>query len=152
MAGTTTPIWSTRLGALAPQLADALAAFQQDLGASGRTTLTLCMTEFGRRAAENGDGGTDHGHGGVMIALGGGIAGGRVIAKTASGPGWPLPNLLQRRGPAGDDRLPRRVRRGAQPAHARERVRSGACLPELQRLRVEFPGAVHVTAPAPPWA
>jgi len=84
----------TRLGALAPQLADALAAFHQDLGAQAATTLTLCMTEFGRRAAENGDGGTDHGHGGVMIALGGGIAGGRVITKNNQWPGLATANLF----------------------------------------------------------
>jgi uncharacterized protein (DUF1501 family) len=39
------------------------------------------MTEFGRRVAQNGGAGTDHGHGGVMFALGGGIAGGRLILK-----------------------------------------------------------------------
>ena len=75
-------------------LADSLAAFQQDLGAQGATTHTLCMTEFGRRAAENGDGGTDHGHGGVMIALGGGIAGGRVITKNGQWPGLATANLF----------------------------------------------------------
>ncbi len=83
-----------RLAALGPDLADALAAFYQDLGAQAATTLTLCMTEFGRRAAENGDGGTDHGHGGVMIALGGGIAGGRVITKNGQWPGLAPGNLF----------------------------------------------------------
>jgi uncharacterized protein (DUF1501 family) len=76
-----------RLGDRGPTLADALAAFHEDLGPQAATTLTLCMTEFGRRPAENGDGGTDHGHGGVMIALGGGIAGGRVLTKDGQWPG-----------------------------------------------------------------
>lgn len=66
-------------------LAASLAAFHQDLGDCANTTLTLCMTEFGRNVAENGNLGTDHGRGGVMLALGGGIAGGRVITAN----GWP---------------------------------------------------------------
>jgi uncharacterized protein (DUF1501 family) len=45
------------------------------------------MTEFGRRIDENGGDGTDHGHGGVMMAMGGGIAGGRVIVKDGVWPG-----------------------------------------------------------------
>jgi uncharacterized protein (DUF1501 family) len=67
-------------------LAASLAAFHADLGAHAATTLTLAMTEFGRRVPENGSGGTDHGHGGVMMALGGGIAGGRVLL---AGDTWP---------------------------------------------------------------
>lgn len=47
----------------------------------------LAMTEFGRRVDENGGDGTDHGHGGVMTALGGGIAGGRVILRDGAWPG-----------------------------------------------------------------
>jgi uncharacterized protein (DUF1501 family) len=41
------------------------------------------MTEFGRTARENGTAGTDHGTGGLMIAAGGALKGGRVIAD------WP---------------------------------------------------------------
>ncbi|MEO6027226.1 MAG: DUF1501 domain-containing protein [Candidatus Binatia bacterium] len=70
---------------VAPDLALSLAAFHADLGAHATSTLTLAMTEFGRRVAENGTDGTDHGHGGVMLALGGGIAGGRVLLRGA----WP---------------------------------------------------------------
>lgn len=40
-----------------------------------RVTLVV-MTEFGRRVQQNANGGTDHGHGGVMTILGGGINGG----------------------------------------------------------------------------
>ena len=43
----------------------------------------VTMTEFGRRAYENASGGTDHGHGSVMLALGGGVAGGKVYSD------WP---------------------------------------------------------------
>lgn len=83
----------TRLAPLGQELAGGLAAFQQDLGTRADATLTLCMTEFGRRAAENGGNGTDHGHGGVMIALGGGIAGGRVVLKNGQWPGLAPANL-----------------------------------------------------------
>jgi uncharacterized protein (DUF1501 family) len=41
------------------------------------------MTEFGRTARENGTRGTDHGTASAMLALGGGIKGGRVVAD------WP---------------------------------------------------------------
>ncbi|MBF5081466.1 DUF1501 domain-containing protein [Quadrisphaera sp. INWT6] len=60
------------------ELATALAAFDADLGPrmSGVTVLTL--SEFGRRAGENGSGGLDHGHGNLVLALGGGVVGGRV--------------------------------------------------------------------------
>jgi uncharacterized protein (DUF1501 family) len=41
------------------------------------------MSEFGRTVKENGNGGTDHGHGNVMWLLGGGIRGGKVYGKWA---------------------------------------------------------------------
>lgn len=68
-------------------LAACLAAFSADLGAHAASTLTLAMTEFGRRVAENGGRGTDHGHGGVMFALGGGVRGGRVLLSNGTWPG-----------------------------------------------------------------
>lgn len=76
----------------AVELNGALKAFRVDLCNSGGTnyldrTLTLCMTEFGRRVAQNGGAGTDHGHGGVMLALGGGISGGRLLLKNDAWPG-----------------------------------------------------------------
>jgi uncharacterized protein (DUF1501 family) len=76
----------------AVELNTALKAFRDDLYNSGGTnyldrTLTLCMTEFGRRVAQNGGAGTDHGHGGVMFAIGGGIAGGKLILKNDDWPG-----------------------------------------------------------------
>ena len=37
------------------------------------------MTEFGRTAAENGSGGTDHGTGGAMLYAGGALKGGQVL-------------------------------------------------------------------------
>jgi uncharacterized protein (DUF1501 family) len=74
-----------QLEAQAADLGGSLAAFHEDLGAHADRTLLLAMSEFGRTAAENGAVGTDHGRAGVMWALGGGIAGGRVLTRA----GWP---------------------------------------------------------------
>ncbi len=64
--------------------AESLGAFHKDLFADDMTEISVVvMSEFGRNVAENGSEGTDHGHGGLMLALGGGIAGGRVLTK------WP---------------------------------------------------------------
>ena len=38
----------------------------------------MTLSEFGRRVAENGSGGLDHGHGNVSLLLGGGVVGGKV--------------------------------------------------------------------------
>ena len=59
-------------------LNDGLTAFYQDLSNQGlmNDTLVLQFSEFGRRVSENGSGGTDHGAGSVMMALGGGVRGG----------------------------------------------------------------------------
>ena len=60
------------------ELAAALAAFATDLGPALDGVTLVTMSEFGRRVAENGNAGTDHGHGGIMLLLGGGLRGGRV--------------------------------------------------------------------------
>jgi uncharacterized protein (DUF1501 family) len=59
-------------------LGDGLKAFHDDLNAQGLlgSTLVLVYTEFGRRITENGSQGTDHGAGGVMMAMGGLVRGG----------------------------------------------------------------------------
>ena len=64
-------------------LAETLLALKAGLGAAWGSTLVLAMTEFGRTARENGSGGTDHGTGGMLIALGGAVRGGRVLGD------WP---------------------------------------------------------------
>ena len=76
-------------------LAESLAAFVTDLGGAASTTLVLAMTEFGRRVAENGGRGSDHGHGGIMFAVGGGIRGGRVLLADGKWPGL-APDRLYR--------------------------------------------------------
>ncbi len=73
-----------QLAAVMGSFADGLAAFHKDLWSAERTDVTVvAMSEFGRNAFENGSAGTDHGHGGAMFALGGNVAGGRVITE------WP---------------------------------------------------------------
>ncbi|ABX04324.1 MAG TPA: DUF1501 domain-containing protein [Herpetosiphon sp.] len=66
-------------GEMAANLAEfaaGLRALYTDLSANlGRVTI-VTMSEFGRRAAENGGGGTDHGHGNVMFVMGGNVTGG----------------------------------------------------------------------------
>ncbi|WP_228893696.1 DUF1501 domain-containing protein [Pseudoduganella aquatica] len=65
---------------LAP-LGQGLAVLAQKLGPMFEDTTIVVMSEFGRTARENGNGGTDHGHGNVMWVLGGGVAGGKVLGE-----------------------------------------------------------------------
>ena len=65
------------------ELGDALAAFDRDLGERMRDVVVLTMSEFGRTVRENGNRGTDHGHGTAMLVLGGGVKGSRVHGR------WP---------------------------------------------------------------
>jgi uncharacterized protein (DUF1501 family) len=52
------------------------------------------MSEFGRTAREDGNGGTDHGHGNVMMVLGGKVQGGKVYGRW---PGLEAEQLFERR-------------------------------------------------------
>jgi uncharacterized protein (DUF1501 family) len=76
--------WDTHAGQAAQQaarlreLGSALAAFQRDLGARAADVVLVTLTEFGRTVRENGNRGTDHGHGSVSLVLGGPVHGGRV--------------------------------------------------------------------------
>lgn len=73
-------------GALAnrlTELANGLGALHKDLGSRMSDVLVLTMSEFGRTARQNGNRGTDHGHGTAFFALGGGVRGGRVLGD------WP---------------------------------------------------------------
>ena len=69
------------------ELGRGLAGFAQELDdATWRRTVVLVVSEFGRTFRENGNGGTDHGHGTVYWLLSGGLAaqtGGRVIGEQA---------------------------------------------------------------------
>jgi uncharacterized protein (DUF1501 family) len=80
---------------MAGDLAGSLAAFAQDLGSDLDRVVVLVMSEFGRRLAENGARGSDHGHGGVMFALGGAVEGGSVRLANDTWPGLTPPQLFQ---------------------------------------------------------
>jgi uncharacterized protein (DUF1501 family) len=60
-----------------------LAAMRGGMGKAWANTTVLVATEFGRTAAENGSGGTDHGTAALVMLIGGAVKGGRVIAD------WP---------------------------------------------------------------
>ncbi len=81
--------WDTHQGEaerLPPLLRDfgrSIAAFHRDLGDRMEDVVVLTMSEFGRTARENGNGGTDHGHANVMFVTGGQVNGGKVYGK------WP---------------------------------------------------------------
>ena len=68
---------------LMSELAQSVTAFYQELQTKMDRVTVLVMSEFGRRVQENGGLGTDHGHGNMMMVMGGGIRGGRVYAQ------WP---------------------------------------------------------------
>jgi len=66
------------LARLLQELAEGLAAFHTDIGEGMKRVTLVTMSEFGRRASENGSAGTDHGHANAMFILGGGAVGGMV--------------------------------------------------------------------------
>ena len=73
-------------GLLAARLDDfarGLAALVTDLGDRMSDTVIVTMSEFGRALAENGNRGTDHGHGNAMLVMGAGVKGGKVYTR------WP---------------------------------------------------------------
>lgn len=67
------------IGPLLDEMSRALVAFDTDLGPRMANVTVVTMTEFGRRAAQNGSSGTDHGAGTVMFLLGGGVLGRQVV-------------------------------------------------------------------------
>ncbi len=64
-------------------LGEGLASFASALGPHYRDTVILVISEFGRTVRQNGNGGTDHGHGNVMWVMGGPVRGGKVYGA------WP---------------------------------------------------------------
>ena len=72
-----------RLNAQLKGLDTTIAALRDGLGPIWNDTVVLVATEFGRTAAVNGTGGTDHGSGSCALLMGGAVKGGRVIAD------WP---------------------------------------------------------------
>jgi uncharacterized protein (DUF1501 family) len=72
-----------RMPKLMTEFASGLWAFYQDLGDRFSRVTVVTMSEFGRRVAENGNAGTDHGHGNVMFVLSGNLAASKVYGQ------WP---------------------------------------------------------------
>ena len=72
-----------QLSNLLNQFSNAIAAFCQDLGDRMEDVVIVTMSEFGRTVEENGNGGTDHGHGSMMMVLGGPVQGGKIYGE------WP---------------------------------------------------------------
>ncbi len=65
------------------EFSSGISALYSDLKDRADEVVILTMTEFGRTAKENGNRGTDHGHGSAMFMLGGKVIGGKVYDK------WP---------------------------------------------------------------
>lgn len=65
------------------EFSNGISALYADLKDRAGEVVILTMTEFGRTAKENGNRGTDHGHGSAMFMLGGKVIGGKVYGK------WP---------------------------------------------------------------
>ena len=62
------------------ELGRGLAGYADELGPDAwQNTVVVVVSEFGRTFKENGDGGTDHGHGSAYWVMGGGIKGGRMV-------------------------------------------------------------------------
>ena len=82
--------WDTHVGEGAAQgplatnlssLGRGLEVFSQSLGAEWNNTVVVVVSEFGRTFRENGNRGTDHGHGTVYWVLGGSIKGGTISGE-----------------------------------------------------------------------
>ncbi|WP_273825800.1 MULTISPECIES: DUF1501 domain-containing protein [Pseudomonas] len=62
-------------------LGQGLAAFAEAMGEQWKDTTVVVVSEFGRTFRENGNRGTDHGHGTVYWVLGGSVRGGRIAGE-----------------------------------------------------------------------
>ena len=69
------------LAARIGELGRGLALLADTLGPAWNDTIVIVVSEFGRTFHENGDRGTDHGHGSVYWVLGGAVKGGRIAGK-----------------------------------------------------------------------
>jgi len=95
--------WDTHVnqGAAKGQLANnlgnlgaGLSAYADALGEEWNNTVVIVVSEFGRTFRENGNQGTDHGHGTTYWVLGGRVRGGRIAGEQIA---ITQPNLLQDR-------------------------------------------------------
>lgn len=72
-----------QFGNLCQTVAEALAAFNRDLGGKMDDVLVVTLTDFGRTASENGTGGTDHGWANCMLLMGGAVKRGSAASGAA---------------------------------------------------------------------
>lgn len=72
-----------QLGTRLDDFSRSIAALVTDLGDRMADVVIVTMSEFGRAVRENGNRGTDHGHGNAMMIIGGGVKGGKVYGR------WP---------------------------------------------------------------
>jgi uncharacterized protein (DUF1501 family) len=82
------------LGRKLAELDAGIRSYREAMGAAWDRSVVAIVTEFGRTAAINGTGGTDHGTGGVMFLAGGALRGGRVAGHW---PGMSRRELYQNR-------------------------------------------------------
>ncbi len=75
-------------------LGEGLAGFAASLGPHYQDTVIVVISEFGRTVRQNGNGGTDHGHGNVMWVMGGPVRGRKVYGAW---PGLATQQLYQER-------------------------------------------------------
>jgi uncharacterized protein (DUF1501 family) len=60
------------------ELGRGLSGFAQEMGPDWKDTVVVVVSEFGRTFRENGNRGTDHGHGSVYWVMGGSVNGGKI--------------------------------------------------------------------------
>jgi len=65
------------------ELGRGLAAFASEMAGAWNDIVVVVLSEFGRTFRENGNRGTDHGHGSVYWIAGGGIRGARIAGEQA---------------------------------------------------------------------
>lgn len=112
--------------------AGGIAALRTDLGSTAmRDVAVLTMTEFGRTAADNGSGGTDHGHAAAWFVAGGSVRGGHLRDVAGSGDSEPRTRPL----PQPQRRLPQRHGRPAGAAPWQRRCRRRAAGVQLSTGR-----------------
>jgi uncharacterized protein (DUF1501 family) len=75
--GGATGTLATKLG----ELGRGLAGFAQEMGTAWQQTVVVVISEFGRTFRENGNRGTDHGHGSVFWVMGGAVKGRRIAGE-----------------------------------------------------------------------
>jgi uncharacterized protein (DUF1501 family) len=72
-----------QMATLLQQFGASLAAFHRDMGDRMEDIVIVTMSEFGRTVREDGNNGTDHGHGNIMMVVGGPVQGGKIYGQ------WP---------------------------------------------------------------